>query len=277
MMELEAASSRSRNALAGFVAVVVGCGVPNAPERPPGAAGAAEAQRSAAPGALSPGDAGVGAAPNDAGAEAAPSDGGAEASADAGPSAPPSSAPARTCRREVFAPTSGTACSDDAQCVVGHAGCCPPCGRLTRASAQAHHASEDHSCNQACPACASGPSTTLQAECIGRRCALVETICDPPAPPICPRVRASRVLPGGAGGRCSADADCALHPKDCCHCGVASEGEVVAGRADTPVACRGNCPDCVSEGVDPSLAAACVAGVCRVRDLGLDRACGAPW
>ncbi len=195
-------------------------------------------------------------------------------SADAPPAPSASSAPAPACARTVVPATKATRCTKDTECIIQpSAGCCWPCGQLDLENARAIHVSDFAACHTTCPACASMPSSTLQAECVNQACALVETLCTPAAAPVCPRVRPPAILAGSSGGSCTSDGDCTLALKNCCHCGVATSEDVVPQRKDKPRVCSGSCPDCLFEGVDPSLVPACVAGRCRARDLGLDTNC----
>ena len=186
------------------------------------------------------------------------------------------------CKRSVLGQSARRAsCTRDDQCLLRPAACCPPCGALSAQQVRAVDSGDDVLCTSNCPACASGFPSGLSAECVNRRCVVVETRCDVTTKSSCPRVRPPkllrRVMPAALAS-CSADAQCALMAEDCCYCGVASGDQVIAvdRRKNARCKTKGGCPDCLSEGIDDSLQAACVGGRCRVRDLGLDPRCNSP-
>jgi hypothetical protein len=185
-----------------------------------------------------------------------------------------------SCKTRVVGQSAKSArCSRDDECTLRPAGCCPPCGRLRVDQVRAVSLEDSELCNKGCGQCATGMPANVAAECVEQRCVVVETKCDPDAATPCAVVSAPALLPRvlpPAQSACTYDRDCRLVVEQCCHCGVAGGNQVLSIDHRVPFQCKGGCPDCLSEGVDPSLAAVCVAGRCRVKDLGLDPDCSRP-
>lgn len=206
----------------------------------------------------------------DAASPAVP-DSGATAAADAGVQ--------RKCSQRVLGQSARrAACTRDDHCTLRPAGCCPKCGMLEASEVRAVDTGDDVLCNMGCPQCASGIPGNLKAECVKRRCVVVETVCEGPPPSSCPVVRPERVLPRVLGKElagCADDRHCKLQTESCCNCGVATGDGIVALNRGKKLACKGpkGCPDCLDEGIDKTYVAVCIAKLCRVKDRGLDPVC----
>jgi hypothetical protein len=168
-------------------------------------------------------------------------------------------------------------CTSDSECQLRTSECCGPCGQVPAERLRAVSIHDDLACaGVGCGQCASWMPKDFSARCIQNRCNVVQTTCE--ARSTCARVRKPALLAhvlDRSLSACRTDDECALGTRNCCNCGLSGGTAVVAYSRRTPYKCAGGhqCPDCVDNGPDPALKAACVGGRCRVKDTGLDSEC----
>lgn len=82
------------------------------------------------------------------------------------------------CSRTVWGQSApGATCTQDRDCVLRASDCCPPCGPVPRRSIRAAVVGADAICLAECPRCESLVWSNLRAECVKRRCVVVESLC----------------------------------------------------------------------------------------------------
>lgn len=201
--------------------------------------------------------------------------------------APDASSPSGVCTTRSLGQSAGgalAACASDADCALTWTGCCAcgalPVERVRAVSRRALARSSRPLCDApatGCGECAAWMPDAIAAACEHGHCVVTEDACTG----ACPSVRAPALLPQTLSADlagCTAPGDCVVATRECCPCGGITPSDAVAvnriGRRQLAAACEGKAAGCsCSHQRNGSLAAECVAGVCRVRDTGLDPRC----